>query len=153
MDIGSKAGYPTSAISNFAPHLFMFDGVLCASMEGPLQAFKYDKPDLQLEVCALVGLAAKRRGQRRNKAWKQSQTLWWMGEAYERHGAAYQALLTRAYDALAKNESFRRALLATGDAVLTHSIGHHNPRETVLTEQEFCGQVTRVRTLLQRGAL
>jgi hypothetical protein len=37
MDIGSKSGYPSSALSNFAPHAFEFDGVKCASMEGLLQ--------------------------------------------------------------------------------------------------------------------
>ncbi len=153
MDIGSKAGYPASALSNFASHSFVFDDVLCASMEGLLQSFKFDKPHIQAEVCKLVGIGAKRRGQKRNKAWKQRQTLWWMGEAYDRHSAPYQALLTRAYDALAQNEGFRRALLTTGDAVLTHSIGHHNPSETILTEREFCGQLTRIRAALPRGAL
>lgn len=34
MDIGSKNGYPASALSNFAPHLFELDGVKCNSMEG-----------------------------------------------------------------------------------------------------------------------
>ena len=38
MDIGSKAGYPASALSNFASHPFVFDGVECASMEGLVQA-------------------------------------------------------------------------------------------------------------------
>ena len=36
MDIGSKSGYPSSALSNFAPHAFVFDGVECASLEGLL---------------------------------------------------------------------------------------------------------------------
>lgn len=34
MDIGSKNGYPASALSNFAPHPFTIDGVECNSMEG-----------------------------------------------------------------------------------------------------------------------
>ena len=44
MDIGSKAIYPASALSNFSPHPFTFDGVECNSMEGLLQSFKFDKP-------------------------------------------------------------------------------------------------------------
>ena len=64
MDIGAKAGYPASALSNFAPQPFEFDGVLCNSREGALQAFKYDKVHIQIEVCTLTGLAAKRRDQR-----------------------------------------------------------------------------------------
>lgn len=34
MDIGSGTGFPTSNLSNFAPHAFTIDGVECASMEG-----------------------------------------------------------------------------------------------------------------------
>jgi predicted NAD-dependent protein-ADP-ribosyltransferase YbiA (DUF1768 family) len=41
MDILSGSGYPSGALSNFAPHPFVFDGVQVASMEGLLQAFKF----------------------------------------------------------------------------------------------------------------
>ena len=34
MDIGSGSSYPSCALSNFAPHKFIYDGVECASMEG-----------------------------------------------------------------------------------------------------------------------
>lgn len=33
MDIGSGKGYPSSALSNFAPHEFIIDGITCQSME------------------------------------------------------------------------------------------------------------------------
>lgn len=62
---------------------------------------------------------------------------------------AYQNLLTKAYDALALNEGFRRALLATRNATLTHSMGKNKESETVLTEREFCGQLHRVRELMK----
>lgn len=146
MDIGSKSGWPSSALSNFSPHAFVFDGVECSSMEGLLQSFKFDKVHIQVEVCKLVGKAAKFRGKKRNKAWKSRQTLWWKGKAIDRHGKEYQDLLTRAYDALATNESFLKALLATDKAVLTHKIGHNKESETVLTEREFVSQLTRLRT-------
>ena len=143
MDIGSKAGYPVSALSNFAPHRFVFDDVECSSMEGLVQSFKFDKFHIQVEVCKLVGLAAKRRGQKRNKAWKRAQKLWWRGVEYDRHGPEYQMLLDRAFGALAQNDSFRRALLATGKSTLTHSIGKSDPSDTVLTEREFCNKLER----------
>ena len=151
MDIGSKAGYPASALSNFAPHSFIFDGVMCASMEGLLQSFKFDKPHIQAEVCKLVGIGAKRRGQKRNKAWKRVQKLWWQGVAYDRNGDAYQQLLDRAFDALSKNDGFRRALLATGDARLTHSIGISKTSDTCLTEREFCSRLETIRSRLQKN--
>jgi len=150
MDIGTKAGYPASALSNFAPHAFTFDGVECASMEGLVQAFKFDKHHIQIEVCKLIGLAAKRRGQKRNKAWKRVQKLWWKGIEYDRHGLEYQQLLDRAFDALAQNAAFRKALLATRNSALTHSIGKSNPADTVLTERELCSRLERLRANLQR---
>lgn len=149
MDIGSKSGYPAGALSNFSPHPFTFDGVECASMEGLLQAFKYDKPHIQVEICKLVGLKAKRKGQSRNKAWKREQTLWWQGTAYPRKSDEYQQLLDRAFDALTENTGFQKALLATNDAVLTHKIGKSKEADTVLTEREFVSRLTTIRARLQ----
>ncbi len=146
MDIVSGCGYPASALSNFAPHPFVFDGVECASMEGLLQAFKFDKEHIQVEVCKLVGREAKFRGKKRD--WQTSQTLHWQGIKYMRDGQAYQELLDRAYDCLATNDSFRRALLATNDAVLKHSIGRCKKNETVLTRQEFCSRLMKLRDKL-----
>lgn len=146
MDIRSGCGYPGSALSNFAPHRFVFDDVECASMEGLLQALKFDKPHIQVEVCKLVGKAAKFRGKSRNTAWQRVQTLWWQGQPMRRDGKEYQALLDRAYQAMyAQCESFRKALAATGKAVITHSIGKSKESETVLTERELCSRLMRLR--------
>lgn len=153
MDIGSGNTYPSNALSNFTPHPFVFDGVECTSMEGLLQAFKFENHEIQKEVCKMYGLGAKRRGSKRNKRWKQTQTLYWKGEAYKRDSEEYQELLDRAYEALAQNDSFRRALLASGNSTLTHSIGRRNSNETVLTIREFCGRLTKVRERLQKGEL
>lgn len=146
MDIGSKSGYPASALSNFAPHRFIFDGVVCNSMEGFLQSVKFDKIPVQEQVCTLVGIQAKMRGKNRNKPWKSRQTLWWKGLSIDRHGEEYQNLLDLAYQALYDgNDSFRRALEATQKAVLTHSMGHNKEQDTVLTEREFCSRLTKLR--------
>ena len=61
MDIGSGTAYPSCALSNFAPHPFIIDGVECASMEGFLQSLKFKSPEMQRHVCTLVGKAAKLR--------------------------------------------------------------------------------------------
>ena len=94
MDISSGSKYPAGALSNFAPHPFVIDGVECASMEGFLQSLKFDKPHIQVEVCALVGKAAKRRGSKRNRRWMSTQTLWWQGKPYKRkrQGASQELL-------------------------------------------------------------
>ena len=148
MDISSHADYPASALSNFTAHPFVFDGVECASMEGLLQSFKFEDPDEQLAVCALVGIEAKRAGRERDNAWKRVQRLWRQGRAIERNSGQYQELLDRAFNALAGNHEFQQALLDSGVEELTHFAGHDDPTETVLTEREFCSRLERIRTRL-----
>lgn len=154
MDIGSGKVGPSGGLSNFRPRPFVFDGVKCASMEGLLQAFKFDKPHMQEHVCTLVGLKAKRRGSKRNKAWKSRQTLWWKGQAYKRGSKEYQELLDRAFFTLAsQNRKFQQALLKSGNATLTHSMGKSKVQDTVLTEAEFCSRLTKLRDMLRDGTI
>jgi hypothetical protein len=148
MNIQSKSTYPACALSNFSPHPFVFDDVPVNSLEGLLQAFKFSNVEMQKEVCKLVGFAAKQKGA--NKNWKTKQTLYWQGREYARKSQDYQDLLERAYSECARqNEGFRRALLATRDAVLTHTIGKTDETQTILTRQEFCGILTRLRERLK----
>lgn len=147
MDIGSGSGYPSAALSNFAPHAFIIDGIECASMEGFLQSLKFNNPDMQREVCKLVGKAAKFKGKK--KKWFRTQTLYWLGQEIKRDSDEYQNLLDRAYNELAKNEGFKKALLATGNATLTHSMGKKKINETVLTVQEFISRLYDIRARLQ----
>lgn len=146
MDIGSKNAYPSSALSNFAPHPFVYDGVECASMEGFLQGLKFKDPNMQKEICKLVGIKAKNKGKKKN--WYTDQTLYWKGVPIKRDSQEYQDLLTGAYDALFENDGFKKALKAAGDATFTHSIGKRNSHETVLTIREFCSQLNRLRDKL-----
>ena len=149
MDINSKNSYPANALSNLHPHPFVLDGVQCASMEGFLQSLKFENPSMQEEICKLVGRMAKSRG--RNKAWYRTQTLYWRGAEYKRDSDEYQTLLNRAYTALAQNEKFRKALLATQNATLTHSLGGTDIHRTILTRREFCSRLTKIRAMLQNN--
>ena len=143
MDIGSGNGWPQASLSNFAPHPFEIDGVLCNSMEGFLQSLKFDSIDMQKHICTLVGKAAKFKGKK--KKWFQKQELYWNGQVYKRDSEEYQNLLNRAYNELYKNAGFRKALDATKGCSLTHSIGKSKKSETVLTTSEFCGRLTYLR--------
>ena len=147
MDIGSGSGYPESTLSNFSPHPFVIDGIQCNSMEGFLQSLKFKEPEMQKEICLLIGKAAKFRGKK--KKWYRTQTLYWQGTEYKRDSEEYQILLDRAFDCLAENTGFQKALLATGNSTLTHSIGKTKTNETVLTRSEFCSRLTRIRNRLQ----
>lgn len=143
MNLHSKAPWPAGALSNFAPHPFAIDGVQCASMEGFLQSLKFPSVDVQVEVCGLVGSRAKNRGAETD--WQQRQVLHWQGEPIDRDSDAYQELLDRAFEALAEDDGFREALLATGDEPLTHERGRRRTSETVLTAREFTSRLTRLR--------
>ena len=147
MNIHSKSGYPESALSNFAPHPFTVTWkgfiVECNSMEGFLQSLKFKNPEMQKEVCKLVGMKAKMKG--KNKKWQVRQVLWWAGQPIGRHTDEYQELLDTAYEALSKNTKFEKALLATGNATLTHTIGKSSSKETILTRSEFCKRLLKIR--------
>ena len=144
MDIKSGKSYPAGALSNFAPHPFIFRGFEVASMEGFLQGLKFKSPEMQAEIFKKVGIGAKRAGAK--KRWQPTQTLWFQGEAIKRESQAYQDLLDEAYNAMFdQNTKARKALMASQNAVLKHSIGRTNPKETVLTVREFCGRLMKIR--------
>lgn len=65
MDIGKGSGGVSGRLSNFTPRRFVFDGVNCNSIEGVLQSFKFKNPEMQKEVCKLVGSAAKFKGKKK----------------------------------------------------------------------------------------
>lgn len=149
IDIYSKGAYPSDALSNFAAHEFMVDGIPCASMEGFLQSLKFMRISKQKQVCRLVWKEAKNApGRLQNLRWKLTQTLYWDGVRCKRDSKEYQHLLTKAYDALFENVYFRAVLEATQNEKLCHSIGGQNPRKTVLTEAEFIKQLYRLRSKL-----
>ena len=104
MDIGSGSGFPSATLSNFAPHPFVIDGVECNSMEGFLQSLKFSNPEMQKEVCKLVGKAAKFKGKK--KKWWRTQTLWWQGVEIARSSEEYQILQTAHLTLLLKTAAF-----------------------------------------------
>lgn len=147
MDIGSGAPWPSCALSNFAPHEFVIDGIRCSSMEGFLQSLKFKSPEMQEHVCTLVGKTAKFKGKKKN--WWRDQLLYWKGQPIHRQHEAYTELINRAFDELSKNAGFQRAILATHNSSFTHSMGKSKKNETVLTEQEFCSNLYRIRERLR----
>lgn len=151
LDIRSKAPPPAGTLSNFHPHRFVLDGVACGSLEGFLQGLKVADPEAQAELCAMAGPKANSLGQKYD--WKTDQLLYWRGLAIPRESAEYQALLDRAYAAVAAQApKFCAALLATGDRPLTHRMGKSDPRATVLTEAEMCERLMRLRATLRQAS-
>lgn len=136
-------------LSNFNPISFVFDGIMCSCLEGPLQAFKCPDPITQIHMCSLSGKAAKMEGQTFNH-WQERQTLYWLGREYIRSSQDYQDLLDRLYDAafLASDE-FRQTLKKSGCEKMVHTIGSHDSHQTVLTVTELTSRLYRLRDLLR----
>ena len=148
MDIKSGKAYPAGALSNFAPHPFLFREHEVSSMEGFLQGLKFKSPEMQLEIFKKVGVGAKRAGS--GKKWQKTQTLWYQGEPIKRESQEYQDILDEAYNAMFdQNAKARKALMASQSASLKHSIGRTNAKETVLTVREFCGRLERIRARIR----
>jgi len=150
MDIGSRNNYPAKALSNFACHPFIIDGIECKSMEGFLQSLKFKNPEIQKQVCSLIGLKAKFRG--KHKKWWRTQKLYWLDKEIDRHSEEYQKLIDKAYECMFnQSSSFKRALIASGNAVFTHSIGKRDTHRTILTEGEFCSRLRRLKRRIGNG--
>lgn len=103
---------------------------------------------MQEYVCSLVGKKAKFKGKK--KKWFKDQTLYWRGNPIKRDSEEYQDLLDRAFDASATNKKFQKTLLDTQNATLTHAMGKKKISETVLTTQEFCSRLTKIREQLKK---
>ena len=143
IDIYSKGEYPADILSNFTANAFVFDGVMCASMEGFLQSLKFRSVKKQQAVCALSGKAAKAAG-RKKFLWKLTGNLYWKGKRYKRTSKEFDELRFDAYKALFANKAFRAALLSARGMTLAHSIGKHDKKSTILTEEEFIGYLNRL---------
>ena len=116
-------------------------------MEGFLQSLKFKDPVVQESICGLSGFAAKCAGKKGND-WKKTQTLWWKGKVYDRISIRYTNLIWSVYqDMFCQSRAYRTALRVTGNATLIHSIGRTDPKDTVLTEQEFVTILMKLRNM------
>ncbi|MBQ2621972.1 MAG: hypothetical protein IJF84_11590 [Thermoguttaceae bacterium] len=154
IDIIAKGVYPANVLSNYhrVEPPFTVDGVVCYSMEGFLQALKQSDVELQTKLCSLSGASARHVGNHSKgcNEWKKTQTLWWQGKEIKRESEEYMALVMRAYKCkFDASQEFRDALKASLDYTLTHSVGHDDPTQTVLTEKEFINCLESLRNLLR----
>ncbi|MBO5312762.1 MAG: hypothetical protein J6B29_02235 [Clostridia bacterium] len=149
LDIKSSYPYPSNMLSNFYPHSFAIDGIECGSMEGFLQSLKHRSKEKQIKICKLHGIEAKSKGKFKI-LWKLTGNVYWQGKKIKRKSEDFSALILRAYCELFKNEDFKKALIDSIDYELTHTIGSHDKRKTVLTEEEFLFCLNYLRKILNR---
>lgn len=149
IDIRSRKEWPAFALSNFYHNSFVIDGVSCRSMEGFIQSLKCSDPNEQTRVCKMRGKRAKQFGQKTKGNSHYDfikKGVFWNGVKYDRMSDDYHGLICRAYQAMFEQcPKFREALADTGAKRLFHSIGKTSPKETILTEKEFCSILSELR--------
>lgn len=146
-DICYKYEYPYNVLCNFYPTNFIFDDVEINSMEAFLQSLKFKNPEVQKEICALPGFLAKKAGNylKRNGQFDREH-LYWQGKEFNRNSKEYQKLLNRVYKTkYLYDKEFRSVLESSKGYKLTHIIGKNDPAETILTGDEFIGQLNLLR--------
>lgn len=144
-------------LSNLTPRGFWvkelsYKALTFGSIEGGLQGFKEQDPEKQRGIFLLSGKAAWMAG--REVVWQDSTTLYLQGRPFSRGGDKYFNILTVLYDsAYEQDATFMEDLIATDHEELRHTVGKHDPAETVLTETEFLYQLYRLRARAHRELL
>lgn len=146
IDIYSKGEYPANVLSNFYPRdNLIFEGVKIASAESFLQSLKFKNPKKQIKICSLDAKTAKKKGSKKF-LWKITGNVYWKGKRWKRLEENYMFLIYGFYIKMhAQDGAFARALNYTYGKKLIHSIGKHDKRKTILTEEEFIDTLEQLR--------
>ncbi len=119
LNITRSVAAPFEAISNLAHTPFELEGVAYASVEGFWQSLKSDDPARRREIAAMSGPEAKKAGE------GPADYVSHGGEVLIAGSPEHWALMERAIEAkFTQNGKARKALLATGERLLTHRVRH-----------------------------
>lgn len=146
-DICYKFNYPFNVLCNFTSTQFKHQGVKINSMEGFLQSLKVKDKKTQEKICTLPGFMAKKVGNYLKHSGKFDRTtVYWQGQQYDRNAKNFQGVISEAYNSkYAQDRVFRTVLQSSKGHTLTHTIGKSDPNDTILTENEFIGQLDNLR--------
>lgn len=117
---------------------FEFGSMKISSVNAFLLALKVQDPNLQKELAALP-LDKVKEAAKSIKPTYDTRVLYWKGLPIERTSKEYSNLLDKIYNTrFQKDAEFRKAIRFSKQFQhLTHSIGKHDIKETILTEKEF----------------
>ncbi len=142
--------WPGNILSNFADTPFVIDEVNCACSEAFIQSLKISDAIEQREFCSLQGQEAWEKGSERSHAVFEAGKVWWRGIPHTLHSIEHYQLVKRGLSAkFSQSEVARIALLATGEAELTHDYGQSPGKKQSLPVDKFCQIVTEIRRELR----
>lgn len=142
-NVCAKGRHPEDILSNLCGNDFCYDGVQCGCMESFLQSLKYNDVNVQTRICLEKADYVKKYDA---PDWQQDQILWWKGQPLDRHSTQYTEFIYSAYESMYLwCGRFRDALMKTVGKQLLFDSGKFNPKETVLTDSEFCSVLTKLR--------
>lgn len=152
----------SSILSNLFPHTFTMSmpytftyPIRFASMEAFLRSLCWteDSTVIEQEIAPLFGVNAV-NVKFALPDWKKNQRLLWDGKIIYRESKEYEELIAKAFHSLVESSAlFRRALQKTGGKFLVHTIGKTNPKETLLTADEFITCLKKERDNIYRNCI
>ena len=111
------------------------------------QSLKTQDVEKQKNICLLVGKDAKKAGESLANEFD-GKNIYWNNKRMDRKSDEYKQFLEKAYKSkYTQDSSFREALDCTKGKKLIHSVGKHNPDETILTEEEFISNLEKLRNI------
>lgn len=141
------APWPGNVLSNFADTPFEIDGIECVCSEAFIQSLKCSDVRDQQEFCSLAGQDAWSKGSKLSEQVFYSAKVWWRGEPYNLHSSEHFALVKRGlYAKYTQSALARNALIASGNATLTHDYGQTSGKKQSLPVDVFCQIVTEIRS-------
>lgn len=148
LDIVYGNPWPANLLSNMWPHEFEIGGLSYTCMEAFIQSLKFQNEEDARRISKLYNFEARKEGQKGN-GWKKDQILYWNGIELERESQNYNDIVYCAFEHLYdQNFLFRLGLKLTGTVGFDHSVGLDDPKNTVLTRQEFADFLYRLREKL-----
>jgi hypothetical protein len=137
------------SLSNLYPYTFLMDGYLIRSMEGFLQSIKTNDMNEKVKMWGMSGIQCWKYGQQFNN-WKDTQILYDnFSKSVYRHSKEYDFLIQRAFDALYKNEDFKKRLKESLPYNISHTMGKTDKTDSVLTKDEYINNMERLRDQLR----
>lgn len=144
--------WPGNILSNFAETPFVIDDVYCTCSESFIQSLKLSDAIEQKAFCLFQGQEAWEKGSKNTEVIFASGKVWWRGVAYRLHSLEHFDLVKKGLSAkFSQSEKAREALLATGEAILTHNFGQRPGKKQSLPVDIFCQIVTEIRLEIGSG--